>query len=336
MKRILILDAFLVDESEDKILLDFISSIKKIGDDILLISNTKISKEIQDEVNFFFYDKRNQLFTREYNSYEHISFFTNHENFKVSNLFLNTQPHGLSVLINLFRGVKLAKSLGYDYFYKMEYDAVLRDESINKIKEMNNSCVLNKKNGIFFVDEKGKGSVEAHYFFSEVDFFLENFWNVDCEQDFVNYLENETKSLDFLTMEQFMYRNLMKTNIKNLYIKEKIYEYFKDSYLNSKHTKVFHDKKLNGCFTSFYSIRGNPDNVVIYSINKKNESDFRKIIVFFTDGTQLEVYQEVLSYYSWSFIVLDNKIEKMMVFDKDDNFLFEEYYENIFNEIEFF
>jgi hypothetical protein len=336
MKRILILDAFLVDESEDKILLDFISSIKKIGDDILLISNTKISKEIQDEVNFFFYDKRNQLFTREYNSYEHISFFTNHETFKVSNLFLNTQPHGLSVLINLFRGVKLAKSLGYDYFYKMEYDAVLRDESINKIKEMNNSCVLNKKNGVFFVDEKGKGSVEAHYFFSEVDFFLENFWNVDCEQDFVNYLENETKSLDFLTMEQFMYRNLMKTNIENLYIKEKIYEYFNDSYLNSKHTKVFYDKKLNGCFTSFYLIRDNPNNVVIYTINKKNESDFRKIIVFFTDGTQLEVHHQVLSYYSWSFIVLDNKIEKMMVYDKEDNFLFEEYFEKVFNEIEFF
>lgn len=336
MKRILILDAFLVDESEDKILLDFIRSIKKIGDDILLISNTKISKEIQDEVNFFFYDKRNQLFTRKYNTYDYINFFTNHENFKVSNFFLNTQPHGLSVLINLFRGAKLAKNLGYDYFYKMEYDAVLGDDSIIKIKEMNNSCISNKKNGIFFVDKKGKGSVDAHYFFSCVDFFLENFWNIDCEQDFVNYLENETKNLDFLTMENFMYRNLMKTNTENLVIKENIYEFFKDSYLNSKHTKVFHDKKLNGCFTNFYLIRDNPKKIVIYSINKKNEYDFRKIIVFFTDGTQFEIHQEFSSYYSWAYDVLDNKIEKMVVFDKNDNFLFEEYFENVINEIQFF
>lgn len=336
MKKILILDAFIVDESEEKILSDFIDTIKKIGDDILLISNTKMSKEIQDKVNYFFYDKRNQIFTQNYESYDYISYFTTHENFKISNLYVDKQPHGLSVLINLFTGVNFVKSLGYTHFYKMEYDAVLGEETVDKIKRMNETCIQRRLNGVFFVDEENKGKVEAHYFFSEVEFFLNNFWSIKCEQDYIDYLKHETKGLGFLTMENFMYRNLMKSNISNVEIKEDLYEYFGDSYINSKHTKVFHDEKLNGCYTSFHIIRNNPNQVVIYSVNKKNDTDFRKIIVFFTDGTQSEIYQEFNCYYSWSYSVFDNKIQKMMVYDKNDNFLFEEYFENVFNEIDFF
>ena len=336
MKPILILDAFITDDADEKLLNNFIDSSKSFGDDVLLMSNTKISKETQDKVNYFFYDKRNQLFTEEYNNHKLVSYYTIHESFKVSNIFSHSQPHGLSVLINIFRAVKIAKDLGYTHFYKMEYDALLGEQTKIKIKELNESCELNGKKGVFFIGKDGEGGVEAHYFYCEIDFFLNNFWSINNEQDYIEYLQHENGNRDFVTMEEFMYKNLIKSNIDELYIYEGLNELFLDTYLNAKHTKVYYDEKFKDCFTRFYLVRNNPNKVVIYSINKKTTPDFRKIIVVFIDGTQIELNQEFWSHGSWSYNIVDSNIEKMMIYDRDGVFLYEDYFKNIINEIEFY
>ena len=337
MKSILILDAFITDAVDEKILNNFLDSSKSFEDDVLLMTNTKISKETQDKVDFLFYDKRNQLFTGEYefDNSELVSYYTINESFKVSNIFIHSQPHGLSVLINIFNGVKIAKNLGYTHFYKMEYDALLGNETKNRIKEMNNSCELNNKKGVFFTGKDGKGGVEAHYFFCEIDFFLNNFWNISNEQDYIEYLNQENGNRNFVTMEEFMYKNLIKSNTEELYIYEELREVFSDTQLNTKHTKVYYDEKFKDCYTLFYLIRDRPT-VAIYSVNKKPEPDFRKIIVVFTDGNQMEFNHEFLSYGEWCYHIVDSNIEKMMVYDKDNVFLYEDYFENIANEIEFY
>jgi hypothetical protein len=137
-------------------------------------------------------------------------------------------------------------------------------------------------------------------------------------------------------MEEFMFKNLMKSNTDYVNIYENLSDLFSDTHLNSKHTKVYYDEKFNECFTKFYLIKNNPDKVVIYSVNKKIKEDFRKIIVIFTNGSQVEINQEFPCYNSWSYNVIDNNIEKMMIYDKDGLFLHEEYFKNIMNEIEFY
>ena len=119
--------------------------------DLLLMSNTTTSKEVQDKVDYFFYDKRNQLFKEKYSKYDYVNYWTQYDWFKVSNCFPHTQNHGLSVLISLFRSVKIAKELGYTHFYKMEYDARITEKTKIKIKDLNNECVLNNKKGIFLL-----------------------------------------------------------------------------------------------------------------------------------------------------------------------------------------
>ena len=54
MKSIIILDAFVTDKKEEDTLIGFIDSIKTIGDDLLLMSNTTTSKEVQEKVDYFF------------------------------------------------------------------------------------------------------------------------------------------------------------------------------------------------------------------------------------------------------------------------------------------
>lgn len=337
MRPILILDAFVTDKQEEGTLLNFIESIKTIGDDLLLMSNTTTSKEVQDKVDYFFYDKRNQLFVEKYSKYDYVNYWTRYDGFKISNWFPHTQNHGLSVLISLFRSIKIAKELGYTHFYKMEYDAKLTEETKIKLKDLNNECVLNNKKGIFFVDNHGDhSSMSVHYFFCEIDYFLDNFWNVTCEQDYINFLEHEFGNRDFLIMERFMYENVKKLNYDDVYVKENFFTEFDGTIWNTKQTRVYDDKKYEECVTKFYLNQNNPDEIVIYSRNVKSDSDFRKILVKFNDGTERELIHEFGGYGAWSYNILPNKIEKMLVYNKYGLLLYEDYFKDIKNVIEFY
>lgn len=336
MKPIIILDAFVTDKQEEGTLIKFIDSIKTTGDDLLLMSNTTTSKEIQDKVDYFFYDKRNQLFVEEYSKYDYVNYWTMYDWFKVSNFFPHTQNHGLSVLISLFRSVKIAKELGYTHFYKMEYDAIVTEKTKIKIKDLNNECILNNKKGIFFIENHNDhSSMSVHYFFCEIDYFLNNFWNVTCEQDYINFLESEFNNRDFLIMERFMYENLKKLNPDEVYIKEGFLTEFDNTLWNTKATRVYDDKKYKECITKFYLKKDNPNEIVIYSKNVKSEPDFRKIVVKFNDDTETEIIHEFGGYGAWVYNIIPNNVEKMLVYDRDV-LLYEEYFKDIMNIIDFY
>lgn len=339
MKTILIIDAFINDEADEARLSNFIDSSRNIGDDILLMSNTNISKTIQEKVDYFFYDKRNQLFKEEYDNYEPVSYYNIYEGFKVSNIFPHTQPHALSVLISLFRSVKIAKDLGYTHFYKMEYDARLGVNTTNKIKELNKDCIENGKKGIFYVNEfftnEPKYSMYVHYFLCETDYFLDNFWNITCEQDYIDFLKTNYNNQDFLLMEYFMYENLKKLDPNEIIIHKNFIEEFPDTLWNSSQARVYIDQKYKGCYTKFYLNHQTPDKIFIYSHNNKSEPTTRKIIITFNDETKTELNQNFSGYGVWNFYSCPNNIKKMEVYD-DNGFLFEEYCENIINTIEFF
>lgn len=334
MKSILILDAFISDKVDEGILSNFIDSSKTISNDVLLMSNTKISEEIQDKVNYFFYDKRNQLFGEEYDNYEIVNYYTHYGNFKVSNIFPHTQPHALSVLISLFRSVKIAKELGYTHFIKMEYDAIIGEETKTKLEKIVDECLTMGKKGIFYVNEHS--SMSVHYFLCEIDYFLNNFWNITCEQDYIDYLRINYNNRDFQIMEKFMAENVKRLNPNDVLIFNNFYEEFSDTLWNSKASRVYYDKKYKECVTKFYLNVKNPDEVVIYSKNVKSTPDFRKIVVKFNDGTEREIIHEFDGYGVWIYNLLPNNIEKMMIYDKDGLFLYEDYFDNIKNEIEFF
>jgi len=333
MKTILIIDAFINDEADETILSNFINSSRNIGGDILLMSNTNISKTIQDKVDYFFYDKRNQLFKEKYDNYRDINYYTLYDSFKVSNLFSHTQPHGLSVLISLFRSVKIAKDLGYTHFYKMEYDAMLGENTTNKIKDLNKYCIETGKKGIFYQDNPT--FMNVHYFLCEIDYFLNNFWNISCEEDYINFLQTNSNNRDFLLMEEFMSENLKKLDPNEIIVRHNFNEEFSDTLWNSKHTRVYFDQKYKGCYTKFYLNQNNPDEIFIYGYNTKSQPTTRKIIVAFNDETTIELIQEFDGHGVWNFHSCPNNIKKMEVYD-ENGFLFEEYCENVKNTIEFF
>jgi hypothetical protein len=219
----------------------------------------------------------------------------------------------------------------------MEYDARLGDETKGIIQKLNKECIENNKKGLFFVESYDNlpKAVMVHYFFCEIDYFLNNFWNITCEQDYNNFLESEFGNRDFLTMERFMYENVKKLNPDEVYITEKFPTEFNDTLWNANATKVYNDKKYKNCVTKFYLKRDHPDEVVIYSKNVKSEPDFRRIVVKFNDGTETEIVQEFGVYGAWSYNILPNNIEKMLVYDRNE-LLYEEYFKDTLNVIDFY
>jgi hypothetical protein len=341
MKSILILDGYVTDDADETLLNNFIDSSKSIGDDVLLMSNTKISKTTQDKVNYFFYDHRNQLFKEEYEKYEWVNYWTKYDTFKVYNTFLHTQKHGLSVLINLYRAVKIAKDLGYTHFYKMEYDARLGDETKDKIQRLNKECIENDKKGVFFIENfDDHSSMSVHYFFCEIDFFLNNFWDIKSEEDYIKFIEKEYGYRNFQIMENFMYENLKKINPIDVDVRLDFFGYFSDTLWNSKQTRVYYEKESRECASDIYLVYEKKDGeyeikdeLVLYSINVKSEPDYRKFIIKYDDNTEETIIQEFGGYGHWNFNFIRRNITKLLVYNETE-FLYEKEINKIYSKIE--
>jgi hypothetical protein len=341
MKVITIIDAFITDPKEEQLLVNFIDSVKTMGDDLFLTSNTPISKEIQGKVENFFYDHRNQLFKEKYEKYEWVNYWTKYETFKVNNTFIHTQKHGLSVLINLYRAVAIAKDLGYTHFYKMEYDAIMGNETKDKIQRLNKECVENNQKGVFFIENfDNHSSMSVHYFFCEIDFFLNNFWNIKSEEDYIKFIEKEYGYKNFQIMENFMYENLKKINPVDVDVREDFFGYFSDTFWNSKQTRVYYEKESQECASDIYLCYEKKDDVyelknelVLYSVNVKSEPDYRRFVIKYDDDTEETIIQEFIGYGHCNFNFIKKNIIKLLVYNETE-FLYEKEIKEIRNKIE--
>ena len=340
MKPIIILDAFITDKNDEDRLSSFIDSIKSFGDDILLMSNTTIPQYIQEKVNYFFYDKRNQLFDEnKFTDYEIVSYWTKYDDFKVNNYFYHTQKHALSVLINLFRGITYSKNLGYTHFYKMEYDASLGENTKLIIDSIPEYCETNNKKGVFYVDKNLEySSVSVHYFYSEIDYFLNNFHNIFSENDFINYLQTNFGNQKFLIIERFMFESLVLINESKYEIRENFFNTFNDTTWNTKHTRLYYDKKYNECVCKLYNLISNDkvmDNLGLYCRNIKTNDDYRKIVVYYDDGTDETFDFEFKGFGHWSLKYIKTNVKKIMVYD-NNGLLYEEEPTKIIDVIELY
>ena len=205
-----------------------------------------------------------------------------------------------------------------------------------KIKVLNDSCLNDNKKGVFFITKnENYTGMDVHYFFCEIDYFLNNFWNISCEQDYINFLQIEKNNKDFLIMERFMFENMEKLDSNSIEIKDNFDSYFSDTLWNSKATRVYLDKKYKECYTKFYINQDNPNQISIFSNNLKSTPTFRKIVIKFSDGTETEIVQYFAVYGIWHLHSFENKIDKIMVYD-DEGFLYEEYFEgSTLNRIKF-
>lgn len=150
MKVLTILDCYIHNELIVTKLSEFIDKLKSKKSDILLVSNTSIPLFIQEKVDYCLYDSNNNLFGEDWVFSKDYVVQSELGNETIKDIFPLLQPHGLSVMVNLFNGINIGKSLGYTHFEKLEYDPLFSKESFDAISKLPYECEQEKKEVFFF------------------------------------------------------------------------------------------------------------------------------------------------------------------------------------------
>lgn len=341
-KVISIIDCFVHDRNVEQNLLKSVKTFKSQGCDVLLVSNTKISQEILEEVNYFFYDSRNQLFCHEYPGVSDVDFWTDNGGFVVHNIKSGLQKHGLSVLINLFNSLELAKSLGYTHFQRFETDDLYGPDSLDWIRKVPDLVNNGSKKGLFYINpDNSPADASFHYFYCEIDYFLEKFKRIKSEMDYEYYLMEIQGNRNFRIVEVFIYDHLLKCSNEDLLIlkdgKTQMKVDFPDTVWNTVSSASNLPTKYGGCLTGVYRVyKGgiDQDALFLYSYNYVDEGKNRRIRVRCSDGQDFYITHDLNCSGNWAYHPIPNNVTSIEV-EEGDKILFKENITEIRSHIDF-
>lgn len=318
---ITIVDCFISNDNVLHKLRLCLSNLKRHGHDILLISNTIPPKDIISEVNYFLYNNQNKLFSGQYDDVGYCDLWKKYDNITIHEITEEFQKHGLSVLCNLFNGLDLAKSLGYKSFQRVEVDDIYSENSYKFMKTIPHLC--GNKKSLFYRND-GR-DVSFHYFYSEIDFFIQNFIRITNENDYKNYLTYFGHGNSFKPVEVYMYDNLNKVSESDVFIKDGITDMsidFEGTEWNTESSKSTLHDKYQGCTSKFYNIEGK-DGICVLTFNYNNFPVKRRIVVISKNGEHI-LNHNVENTNSWVYNIFYEPIEKIMVYNQEtDEFLYE-------------
>jgi len=333
-KTITIVDSFINNNSVLLKLKTCLENLKKHDNKIMLVTNTTPPKEIIDLVDYLIYNKENKLFKQKYNNIGFVDLWKAYDQFIIHEITEELQRHGLSVMCNLFNSLDLAKSLGYTHFQRIEVDDLYTEEGfkfMNSVPEL-----LNKKNkkSLFYFNEK---DVSFHYFYSEIDFFINNVHRVYDEDSYRLYLKNNGFGDYFKPVEIFLHNNLITKNTDEVLVKSGDVDMnldFPNTLWNSETSQSTLPDYFKGCTTKIYKIK-DQENFIILSFNYNDNIIDRKIIVELQDREEI-IYHRLEVNDSWVYHVFDKSLKNIKVYDlTEDRLSYEMENKNIHSYIEF-
>lgn len=337
-KVITIIDSFAYNQNIRNKLYDTVKWMKEDGHDILLVSNTTIDKEILDNVKFYLYDSRNQLFQEKYENNESVVFFKSLvDGVSINDVVPVLQKHGLSVLVNLFNALLYAKAQGYTHFQRFEVDDIFGEKSRQFVKQVPYICTQENKNGLFYYnDNHNPPDISFHYFYCKIDDFLAKIPRISSERDYVEYLQKHYNNKKFKIVEVFIRENLKRNGDSEFIVKSgKDYMFvdLPDTIWNTETSISSFDSKYGKCTTRLYYINEynkesstyNRTNLfMVCTFSYHSEKTLRKIVVTRKNGETFTLMHltEVANGWSWNEVMSD--IHSISVYE-NDRFLYKEY-----------
>jgi hypothetical protein len=165
--------------------------------------------------------------------------------------------------------------------------------------------------------------------YCSIDYFLNNIREINAEEDYYDYLKNEMQSSSFRNVEEFVRHNLNNsdlTNIKTLKGSD-MNKDFPDTIWNTEVSSSNIDSKYKNCTTSLYKVfdtEGNQkDSIAILSYNYSESTCERRIEIVYNSGVIKEIYHKVNGKGFWSYDLISNLIEKILVFEGEELLYFE-------------
>lgn len=321
-KSIVIIDCFVHSKKVEEKLKNCVLNLKKYKHDVLLMSNSIISEEILNLVDYYVYDKENRLFSDGDYKADPITLYKIYDNIEIYEVVSGVQRHGLSVMRNLFKAIKIAKEYGYTHFHRVEVDDIMGEISLDNMALAPRLGV----DGIFYFNEN---DISFHYMYCSIDYFLNNVREINTEEDYYDYLKNEMNSDSFRNVEEFVRHNLNNsdlTNIKTLKGSD-MNKDFSDTTWNTEVSSSNIDSKYKNCTTSLYKVfdsEGNQkDSIAVLSYNYSESICERRIEIVYNSGMIKEIYHRMGGKGFWSYDLVSNLIDKILVFEGEELLYFE-------------
>jgi glycosyltransferase involved in cell wall biosynthesis len=108
-----------------------IESFKKTGRQIILVSHYPVTTELQQLVDYYFYDANNVMIHHSF--YNRFFNYTDNYNVEVNISALAKTNQSFAAYINLLNGFKLAQQLGFKKVLFAVYDVVLHESDLNTV-----------------------------------------------------------------------------------------------------------------------------------------------------------------------------------------------------------
>jgi len=356
VKEIIIVDAYITNPPMENLFCEQLNWFKSINIPVLVNSNAILSDRVMNMVDYFFYDKKNILFDEsDFDNIDKSYYVFSDGNIRVRIQNLNFQRHALSVLINLFNTLHLAKSLGYTHFHRFEYDCVGGPDMASIVKEVSTLC-KNKKGFVYMTnpyrvdDVEFKNAINPFYFYFEIDYFLRTITRIIDKSSYFNYLQENNFNRSYLSYERYIAENIKQHDVNfrsnlliNYNVKFDIHrgintydnvEYFKDYLVNRSHaTANYISDKIykRGYYVCFCKFKLNSDpsfslnQIVIYQDNMSDKQINLRMLLYDKNHKLFEAYDRSLPAYIKMWDIKEN-VSRVEIYDSINNELIDTIY----------
>jgi len=336
MKTITIVDSYVYSENVRLKLEAFVKMLNEDGHEILLVSNTMVGEEIMKHCKYYLYDSNNRLFQDIFEDVKDINLWKVMDGFKVHEHTSGLQKHGLSVMVNLFNALRMAKGLGYTHFQRMEADDLFGKKSREWINEVPNRVLTAGQKGLYYYNhtpELEQEDVSFHYQFCEIDLFLKSVTNIDKQRDYYDYLVREFGRPKFIIVEEFLYRELKRNCWNELLIRntEDQNNDFSDTHWNTEISISNMSEKYRGCSTRLFRHWGTSPNGepydrggrIVFTYNYMEDTKERIIEIVAMDDSVHMLKHVVYGKRGWAYNIITWDFKFIRVYENDE-LLYEE------------
>lgn len=126
-KELIIINAHTPDFEREELMRSFISQIDKTNYDLMVVSHTKIPDDVLNKVEYFIFDKENELLTDLDSKFE---LFYQNSSFLVYTTEGRDYNHTIAAYKLFYVGINNAKVLGYKKAHIVEYDSAVKSMNL--------------------------------------------------------------------------------------------------------------------------------------------------------------------------------------------------------------
>lgn len=146
MKDLICITAHCPNAEKRKILHDLVFSLQPIRNDfdLLVVSHTPVTFDVQENVDWVIFDRDNELLSDW--KYQNQPWFSPHDGKHIQSIFFGIGNTYLTLHKQLITGYSHARTFGYEKVHFIEYDALFKDFT----EFYDNSKILNKYDAVMY------------------------------------------------------------------------------------------------------------------------------------------------------------------------------------------